>query len=519
MPAPVRPADITPRCLAVIHSADLTTPNGGGLVPSTRSNALMKRTGPHPKKCRCVLCRRQRSRRRAAKARQVHQADYIEATIISVTSADEGAGDWQGYSSSPPSGYGAPAQGAIALSLWRQLWTRKRYPFLATTVLLSLLLLVLVAYTGPVSWFVAALNPPSATITIMAKRVEESRTVSVTAVTGRPGVNQVAARLIRASTSLTVGAKATGSGQAPALASRGTLTFYNEGSSSQTVEAGTVLRGSDGIQVETSAAATVPAGNPPNVGIAAIGAHAVEAGGQSNIGALDVNGLCCAAGLAVKNTAPFSGGQDAQSWSVLEQRDIDEAAGSVEPLLVNRAGEALKAQVSSSELLAHPPLCRTAVKPADAAGSKITQTNVNVAVICTGETYDSRGAQHAAATRFAQQVVVQLGTSYKLISPITTAPPQVSVADTGRGTLTLLVQAGATWSYQFTKHEQQELARHIEGEPIARALAFIAGAPGVEHCSIQLSGEGQTIPSDRSHIAIVVLPARGRAEAVSHAEG
>jgi len=105
------------------------------------------------------------------------------------------------------------------------------------------------------------------------------------------------------SASLTQTVPATGKGHIGPRQARGTLTFYNAATYAQTVASGTALTGADGVQVVTDAPALLPAGNPPLFGIAAVPAHAVEAGPQGNITALDLNGLCCLAGVAVKNTA------------------------------------------------------------------------------------------------------------------------------------------------------------------------------------------------------------------------
>jgi len=67
-------------------------------------------------------------------------------------------------------------------------------------------------------------------------------------------------------------------------------------------------------QVVIDAPAAIPAGNPPLFGVVTVSAHATLEGSRGNIAALDIYGLCCAAGAAgaaVKNTAGFRRGQDA----------------------------------------------------------------------------------------------------------------------------------------------------------------------------------------------------------------
>ena len=78
-------------------------------------------------------------------------------------------------------------------------------------------------------------------------------------------------------------------------------------------------------------------GNPPLFGVVIVSAYAALAGSRGNIAALDIDGLCCAAGVAVKNTAGFSGGQDAQTYTTIRQVDID---GLARPLIDTRIQDA-----------------------------------------------------------------------------------------------------------------------------------------------------------------------------------
>ncbi len=89
------------------------------------------------------------------------------------------------------------------------------------------------------------------------------------------------------------------------------MTFYNAAPYSQTVVTGTLLTGADGVEIVTAAPAVTPAGNPPIEGEATVPAHATTIGPQGNIAPLDLNGLCCMAGISVKNAAAFHDGQDA----------------------------------------------------------------------------------------------------------------------------------------------------------------------------------------------------------------
>ena len=217
----------------------------------------------------------------------------------------------------------------------RILWLRVR----ARWGLMSAgLLLVLLLFTGMgMFWDLGPLAPllfrPTATVTIVPTRLDSQATLLITAVTGTPDParHEVAARFVSATTPASEAfGQASGVTHVPAVAAGGTLTFYNAATYPQTIAAGTVLTGADGVQVVTDAAAPIPAGNPPLVGVITVNAHTALAGARGNIAALDIDGLCCVAGVAVKNTAGFSGGQDAQTYPTVRQADID---GLARPLL------------------------------------------------------------------------------------------------------------------------------------------------------------------------------------------
>jgi hypothetical protein len=62
-----------------------------------------------------------------------------------------------------------------------------------------------------------------------------------------------------------------------------------------------LLSGADGVQVVTDQEVVVPAARLPTQGQTTVAAHAVPTGPQGNIGANDLNELCCFAGIAVQN--------------------------------------------------------------------------------------------------------------------------------------------------------------------------------------------------------------------------
>src|SRR6266700_1198411 len=102
--------------------------------------------------------------------------------------------------------------------------------------------------------FLLPLFTPTATITI----IPIERSITTTTAT------QVQARALAPLTlSQSVTVSATGKRQQTATRAYGTITFYNGLLTSQTVAAGTILTGSDGVQIVTDQPAIIPAANPP----------------------------------------------------------------------------------------------------------------------------------------------------------------------------------------------------------------------------------------------------------------
>lgn len=500
-----------PRSLMVLPEAKLIT-TAPPIPPVTvPGRDLWTQPAPHAT-CQCPRCRRRRARRkdkRSGKQRTTGRPVYLEGEVITIT-------PWTGEDSGeqstgvPPLANGTNTQDRQTGQPLAGSRPVRRFPLWQTCLAVAALL-ALVWLSGLGDPLLAYLFPsPAATITIIPTSNRENFTVTLTAVTGHaPGATQVAARTLQGSSPLREAvARATGSGQTPATPASGTLTFFNEGSSPQTLPAGLVLTGGDGIKVVTDSAVTVSGGNPPAVGSAWVYAHTIQGGSQANIAAGDVNGLCCGPGLAVKSSA-FSGGQDGQTYPILEQHDIDAAAATVAQALIQQAQHQVVGQVSGREQLAVNPQCHTSVAAASPAGSHVAQAAISVSATCTGEAFERATALRLAATLFAQGVAKQLGPAYAPSSRITTRIVQASLTDARRGILTVLVQGQGTWSYYWSRAKQQAIARRIQGKSVSAALSLLAQEAGVAHTSISLSGGAQNIPGDPNHITIVILPAPG----------
>jgi len=375
------------------------------------------------------------------------------------------------------------------------------------------LLLVLLLLTGMgMFWDLGPLAPllfrPTATVTIVPTRLDSQATLVITAVAGTPAParHEVAARFVSATSPMLVASgQASGVAHVPAEASRGTLTFYNAATYPQTIATGTVLTGADGVQVLTDAAAPIPAGNPPLFGVVTVSAHAAQPGSRGNIAALDIDGLCCVAGVAVKNTAGFSGGQDAQTYTTVRQADIDGLARPPIDTLTQDAQAGVRVQLRPSEWMVALPVCSNTVNTDHPAGSRATQVTVTVAVTCRAEVYDQQAALRLAASSFIQEMTTTLGTNYALEGRVTTTLVGVMVTDPKQGTLALSIESEGVWVYQWSLAHLRALAKRITGTRKQEALALVQSLAGVQTARILLTGsEPATLPADPSQILISV---------------
>lgn len=99
-----------------------------------------------------------------------------------------------------------------------------------------------------------------------------------------------------------------------AITAHGTLTITNGSVIAQTLPAGMIFTGQDGVEVVMDVAVFVPAGSATGYGIAYVAAHPILSGRKGNIALLDINSVE-GSSIYIRNLRPFTGGQDA--WSVM----------------------------------------------------------------------------------------------------------------------------------------------------------------------------------------------------------
>ncbi len=380
---------------------------------------------------------------------------------------------------------------------------------LGSGLFLYLLALFLVAV------FVAPVATLAATVTLVPDTKTLSTSLTIRALstgTPDPARQQVAARLLEVGSPLqSQSVPTTGTGHAPARMGEGTVTFYNAAPYAQTVAAGTLLTGADSVEIVTDAPAVIPAGNPPIEGEATVPAHATTIGPQGNIAPLDLNGLCCLAGISVKNTMAFRDGQDAYDFPMVTQADIDQAAGPLVATLTPATQASLQGEVHPNERLAGQVQCQPAVTPDHPAGSNASQVTVGVSVTCHAQVYDHEAVVRLVTNALMHNALMTLGSGYVLHGTISTTITPAGVPPHAKpGTLTLLVTGQGAWVYQVRTAEQARLTKLIAGLSRQAAIRVLqqqeAGHLAAVH--IQVSGlwvSGTTLPTDPARIQFVVV--------------
>ncbi|MGH2480643.1 MAG: hypothetical protein ACRDHW_13395, partial [Ktedonobacteraceae bacterium] len=355
--------------------------------------------------------------------------------------------------------------------------------------------------------------PPTATVTITPDSQQLLHTYQLTAVLGipDPSKNQVDARAVYASSqpqSSTV--KATGQGSIPGRQAQGTLTFYNTLTSPLTIQAGTVVFDprTSTIVVVNDDTITLPAFDPSQ-GVHGVqdNAHTVNMGNNQNIPLNELNGPVGSSGAYVSNTA-FHGGQDAQTFSYVQQSDIDSAAQALETTLNGQTVQILQTQAHPNERAASQPHCAPQVQSSNMAGAQVNSVTVTVAMNCLGEVYDMQAVQVLATRKLMQDASTNPGPFY---APVGNVAAQVTrVTPASHGDVVLTVSALGMWVYQFSTTQRMALTHLIAGKNSQDARTLLLHQPGVHNAKIALTGVGVTaVPGDVTSITLNVEGIQG----------
>jgi hypothetical protein len=118
-----------------------------------------------------------------------------------------------------------------------------------------------------------------------------------------------------------------------------------------------------------------------------VSAHAVYPGAAGNIAAGDVNtnvrkGDPDAPNITVKNDGAFTGGQDVQPYTFVQQSNIDGIATSLKKATQQSAIDDIHQQLQPNEHLVGAPHCVSNVSSDHNAGDIASQVTVTVTTTC-----------------------------------------------------------------------------------------------------------------------------------------
>jgi hypothetical protein len=232
-------------------------------------------------------------------------------------------------------------------------------------------------------------GPQSATLNFTSTNGGGSASLAVRLTVNTPTVQ----RTLTSQQSQSQTVNATGQGTTPGTQSTGMLRVENHDTANPlTIKAGTILpnQASPAIHMQIDQDVSLPP-----TGYTDVSAHVVEVGTIGNLPS-----RCCGSGPEFKNqcdssnncgppswdifnSTPFTGGTDAQTYTVVQQSDIDNAANSLKASTYKSALADLNSQLQPNEHLVGNPQCTYNVSSDHAAGDKATTVTVTVVAMCT----------------------------------------------------------------------------------------------------------------------------------------
>ncbi|MEO8973090.1 MAG: serine/threonine-protein kinase [Ktedonobacteraceae bacterium] len=406
-------------------------------------------------------------------------------------------------------GYGglAPITGPFVPSASGKMpWSSRRKLLTTAFALLLVLLITGTTLFAALKIFGKSASATStATVTIVPTHPTQSGSYTITAVPGRPDAAalQVQARKLSVTVQQTNTVTSSGVGAIPATVAQGSLILYNDSTSYQSFAAGTIYTGNDGVQVVITQGGVIPAGNPatnpPTWQTVIVPAHALKAGHTGNILKNDVNkwkvnGI--KSNFVVQNLAPFSGGRDTIYYPIVENSDLTNAVTPLTRILLRKAQTAVVAQVQSNEQVADSTRCTQQAIYNHHAGDHAATLSVTLITTCTLEAYDQQAAFALAINQLKHRITT-------ILLPVFTATVLQSQVLNSTGTISLLVKAVNT---EYSTAQLQNMAHSIVGKSSSDAQTILLHISGVKQVIIHIhGGDGQTLPTDVTRIAVTVL--------------
>jgi hypothetical protein len=340
-------------------------------------------------------------------------------------------------------------------------------------------------------------------VLVIAPLFAESATINITpdvqTVTATGDITIPARTLVHKTITLAEQVKTTGTAHRAAIQAHGWVTFYNALQSPQTIPAGTLLVGADGIYVTTDGDAYILGGTLATNGSATVLAHTTIAGTTGNIQAGDINGVCCRDYVFAYNSA-FTGGQDAREYKAATATDIDVGSKELSSLITTQITTEAQKQLASNEVMSSPQ-CQNKTVNTPKLGIEATQVMVSVISDCSVYAYTRSDLTAQEQALFTQAMNDQLGSGYA-----TAGSPHPIVTHTAfsKGTLLVSLTLVGKCVYHFQDSELRHIQQVAAGQSREQATALLLKLRGVHTVGIQIDNAKTTLPGDTQKIAISV---------------
>ena len=286
-------------------------------------------------------------------------------------------------------------------------------------------------------------------------------------------------------------APTTGRGHQDARAATGILTFYNGLFTAQTIPAGSVFTGSDGIAVATDADVTIPAATPPAFAEASVSAHAVNAGASGNITTGDIN-ITIANGVLVKNLSSFTGGRDARAFQTVTKADMNSLSTMLKTQLSVSIQGALLAQLKQSEELATLP-CSPTISADHQAGQEAAVVKVTAIETCSSVAYSHTVLQSLATGLLSHLAAKKLGSGFVPLGMIRLTIIHATIS---HATPIIAFSCQGTWVYSLTLTAQEHLKHLIAGKQKDQAVSILLHTPGIQGVSVSGLDDTERLPKN-----------------------
>ncbi|HXL37705.1 MAG TPA: VCBS domain-containing protein [Ktedonobacteraceae bacterium] len=286
----------------------------------------------------------------------------------------------------------------------------------------------------------------------------------------------------------------------PGRKATGILTFRNTQNLcnvATAIPAGTVFTGSQGISVVTDHVVFLGASCT-----ATARAHAVKIGSIGDIGAHNMKQTYHST-IIVDNPEAFIGGHFDQSYTTVQQSDIDQAASSLAPRLKKETQNVLRMQLQTNEQFVTSPICKSKVTSDHLVNDATTNLIVTVTVNCTAEFYDSQEVISRSEQMLNERAQALFGPNYRLTGEIKAEITHVAT-DVRHGTLITVVASGL-WTYQFSRARTEQIAQLIAAKNKRDAKTILSDQKGVQSVSINISNNDNTIPAKANSINIAYV--------------